>query len=71
MKGKDSFRAKINEEEEEEEFSMIQTSKMRMAPKTKEDWERQKARVYGRKKDLNEIDFNILEGSQESYENIM
>lgn len=40
-----------------------------MAPKTKEDWEKKKVRTYGKRKDLNEIDFNMEE--EENYTKVV
>ncbi|KAL4460294.1 hypothetical protein ABPG74_000045 [Tetrahymena malaccensis] len=61
------FKIKINDEEQEE-IQLIQTSKLISAPKTKEDWEKKKARAIGKRKDLNEIDFNIEEELENYYQ---
>ncbi|KAL4507255.1 hypothetical protein ABPG72_002048 [Tetrahymena utriculariae] len=61
------FKIKINDEEQEE-IQLIQTSKLTAAPKTKEDWEKKKARAIGKRKDLNEIDFNIEEELENYYQ---
>ncbi|EAR99028.2 hypothetical protein TTHERM_00384720 (macronuclear) [Tetrahymena thermophila SB210] len=61
------FKIKINDEEQEE-LQLIQTSKLTAAPKTKEDWEKKKARAIGKRKDLNEIDFNIEEELENYYQ---